>query len=205
MLWLDYCRYNRSLRGSGSLYPQKDLGTFGTPFWMRRGLMLTKEKVADIFKSVVRIFPGMPSYQEREGLRAQDKIIRSQLAARIEEQVEQTQQVIAELTNRAMLKPLAVLDRLSRKLSRLADTIRFASYGYAGLFAAAPVDEQKLAALYDYDLSLHQEIEELAVAMSTLQDQKDEEWEKSSLENINQVIDRLEERIQGRQSIFTQN
>jgi len=38
--------------------------------------MLTKEKVADIFKSIVRIFPGMPSYQEREGLRAQDKVIR---------------------------------------------------------------------------------------------------------------------------------
>ncbi|MBT8406962.1 MAG: hypothetical protein KJP05_05850 [Deltaproteobacteria bacterium] len=167
--------------------------------------MLTKEKIADIFKSVVRIFPGMPSYLEREGLRAQDKIIRSQLAARIEEQVEQTQQVMAELTNRAMLKPLAVLDRLARKLSRLADTIRFASYGYGGLFAAVPVDEQKLAALYDYDLSLHQDIEELAVAMSTLQEQGDEEWEKSSLENINQVVGRLEERIQNRQSIFTQN
>ena len=167
--------------------------------------MLTKEKVAAIFQSVVRIFPGMPSYQEREGLRAQDKIIRLQLAARLEEQAEQMQQVMAELTNRAMLKPLASLDRLARKLSRLADTIRFANYGYAGLFAAAPVDEQKLAELYDYDLSLHQEIEESAVAISTLPQRRDEEWEKSSLENIQQVVGRLEERIQNRQSIFAQN
>ena len=166
--------------------------------------MLTKEKVADIFRTVVRIFPGMPSYQEREALRTQDKIVRSQLAARIEEQVEETQQVMAELTNRAMLKPLAVLDRLARKLSRLADTIRFASYGYAGLFAAAPVDEEKLAALYDYDLSLHQEIEELAVAVSTLEQQSNQEWKKSSLENIQQVVGRLQERIQNRQSVFAQ-
>jgi hypothetical protein len=167
--------------------------------------MLTKEKVADIFKNIVRIFPGMPSYQEREGLRAQDKVIRTQLASRITEQVERIGEIKAELTNRAMLKPLANLDRLARKLMRLADTVRFASYGYGGLFAATPVDEQKLAELYDYDLSLHQEVEELAVAISALGQRQDNEWEKTSLDNIQQVVIRLEERITNRQSLFTQN
>ena len=166
--------------------------------------MLTKEKVADIFRTVVRIFPGMPSYQEREALRTQDKIVRSQLAARIEEQVQQIHQVMAEFTNRAMIKPLSALDRLARNLSRLADTIRFASYGYAGLFTATPLDEQRLAELYDYDISLHQEIEELAVAVSTLEQQSNQEWKKSSLENIQQVVGRLQERIQNRQSVFAQ-
>jgi len=65
--------------------------------------MLTKEKVADIFKSIVRIFPGMPSYQKREGLRAQDKVIRTQLASRLTEQVERVGEITAELTNRAIL------------------------------------------------------------------------------------------------------
>ena len=167
--------------------------------------MLTKEKVAKIFRSIVRIFPGMPSYQEREALRTQDKIIRSQLAARIEEQVQQLHQVMAEFTNRAILKPLSVLDRLARNLSRLADTIRFASYGYAGLFSATPVDEQKLAELYQYDISLHQEIEELAVAVGTLEQMSYEQWQESSIENINQAVGRLEEKIQNRKSIFAQN
>jgi acyl-CoA reductase-like NAD-dependent aldehyde dehydrogenase len=110
-----------------------------------------------------------------------------------------------ELTNRAMLKPLADLDRLSRKLMRLADTIRFASYGYGGLFANIPVDEQKLAELYEYDLTLHQEIEELAVAVSTLKERRDDDWQKDSLEDVQQVLNRLEERIEKRQSVFTQN
>ena len=167
--------------------------------------MLTKEKVADIFKSIVRIFPGMPSYQEREGLRAQDKVIRTQLASRLTEQVERVGEITAELTNRAILKPLASLERLARKLMRLADTIRFANYGYGGLFAATPVDEQKLAELYDYDLSLHQEVEELAVAVSTLRQRQDNEWEKTSLNDIEQLVNRLEERITNRQTIFTQN
>ena len=165
--------------------------------------MLTKEKVAGIFKSVARIFPGIPSYQEREGLRAQDKVIREQLASRITEQAQSLDQTNAELTRRAMLKPLASLDALSRKLMRLSDTIRFASYGYAGLFSKTPVDEQKLAEVYDYDLSLHQEVEELAVAANALQQRRDEEWEKDSLGEFRRAVDRLEKKINHRQFVFT--
>ncbi|MGD8529994.1 MAG: hypothetical protein PVG97_03365 [Syntrophobacterales bacterium] len=196
MLWLDYCNRNLAILGLLSLLLPKGKGD---------GNMLTKEKIAGIFQSIVRIFPGMPSYQEREGLRAQDKVIRLQLASRLEEQDTDIRQIMLELTNRAMLKPLADLDRLSRKLMRLADTIRFASYGYGGLFANIPVDEQKLAELYEYDLTLHQEIEELAVAVSTLKERRDDDWQKDSLEDVQQVLNRLEERIEKRQSVFTQN
>ena len=167
--------------------------------------MLTKEKVAAIFKRVVHIFPGMPSYQEREGLRTQDKIIREQLAARITEQVKHIQEIQSKLTNKAILQPLGHLDRQARKMMRLADTIRFASYGYAGLFAGVKVDEQKLAQLYDYDLSLHREIEELAVAVGNLQQRQDDEWKTASLEDFQQAINRLEESLEKRKSIFSLN
>ncbi|MCK5657877.1 MAG: hypothetical protein KAI21_08550, partial [Deltaproteobacteria bacterium] len=59
--------------------------------------------------------------------------------------------------------------------------------------------------LYDYDLSLHQEIEELAVAVSTLRQSQDDEWEKISVNDIQQLVNRLEERITNRQPMFTQN
>jgi hypothetical protein len=167
--------------------------------------MLTKEKVAAIFKTVVRIFPGMPSYQEREGLRTQDKIIRERLAARIAEQANHMQEIQSKLTNKAILQPLGHLDRETRRMMRLADTIRFASYGYAGLFAGVKVDEQKLAQLYDYDLSLHREIEELAVAVGNLQQRQDDEWKTDSLDDFQQALNRLEEKLEKRKSIFSQN
>jgi hypothetical protein len=167
--------------------------------------MLTKEKVAAVLKSVARIFPGMPSYQEREGLRTQDKIIRERLAARIDEQVNHLQEIQSKLTNKAILQPLAHLDRQARRIMRLADTIRFASYGYAGLFAGVKVDEQKLAQLYDYDLSLHQDIEELAVAIGNLQQRQDDQWKTDSLDDFQQVVKRLEERLEARKAIFSQN
>ena len=167
--------------------------------------MLTKEKVAAVLKSVARIFPGMPSYQEREGLRTQDKIIREQLAARIDEQVNRLQEIQSKLANKAVLQPMAHLDRQSRKIMRLADTVRFASYGYAGLFAGIKVDEQKLAQLYDYDLSLHQDIEELAVAVGNLQQRQDDQWKTDSLDDFQQAVNRLEERIAARKAVFSQN
>jgi hypothetical protein len=167
--------------------------------------MLTKEKVAAVLKSFARLFPGMPSYQEREGLRTQDKIIRERLAARIDEQVNHLQQIQSKLTNKAILQPLAHLDRQVRKIMRLADTIRFASYGYAGLFAGVKVDEQKLAQLYDYDLSLHREIEELAVAIGNLQQRQDDQWKTDSLEDFQQAVNRLEKRLEARKAVFSQN
>jgi hypothetical protein len=167
--------------------------------------MLTKEKVAAIFKGVVRIFPGMPSYQEREGLRTQDKIIREQLAARIVEQANHLQEIQSKLTDKAILQPLSHLDRQARKMMQLADTIRFASYGYAGLFAGIKVDEQKLAQLYDYDLSLHRQIEELAVAVGNLQQRQDDEWKRDSLDDFQQAINRLEESLEKRKTVFSQS
>ena len=104
--------------------------------------------------------------------------------------------------NCALLKPLGNLDALARKLMRLSDTIRFARYGYAGLFSASSVDEEKLAAVYGYDISLHQSVEELAVAVSALNQRQDEEWKTGSLEDMMKVVDSLEESIFARESVF---
>jgi hypothetical protein len=165
--------------------------------------MLTKERLAAKFQEFVRIFPGIPSYQEREGLRAQDKVIRSQLAQRIMEQVEGVNQLMAELTNHADLAQLANLDRLCRKMQRLSDTIRFASYGYGGLFAATPVDEEKLLQLYDYDLSLNRDVEELAMFVGNLKPHSKDDWQEDSLEDFRKLVSRLAERINHRKSLFS--
>jgi hypothetical protein len=165
--------------------------------------MLTKEKLAETFEGLARIFPGIPSYQQREGLRTQDKVIRTELARRIHEQIGRIDHLKAQLTDRAVLAPLADLDRLCRRLQRSADSIRFASYGYAGLFSRAPVDEAKLAELYDYDLTLGKNVEELAGAVDALQQRQEHSWQKGSFQDIGAVVERLEERIAGRESLFT--
>jgi hypothetical protein len=165
--------------------------------------MLTKERLAEKFKGLARLFPGIPSYQEREALRAQDKVIRTGMASRLDQQVQHLDRLKAELTDRGKLSRLAELDTVSRRLQRLADSIRFASYGYAGLFAHLPVDEKKLAELYDYDLSLGQALVELEGAIRTLIQPSETEWQTGPFQEVKNVVDRIDEKIAQRKSVFT--
>jgi len=50
---------------------------------------------------------------------------------------------------------------------------------------------------------LHQEVEELAVGANTLQQRRDDEWQIDSLKEFEQLVNRLEERINSRKSVFT--
>jgi hypothetical protein len=164
--------------------------------------MLTKERLADTFRRLVRAFPGVPSYQDREALRTQDKVVREGLAARLDLQIAQVDRLKSELTNQGVLGPLAELDRLTRRLQRLADTIRFARYGYSGMHAANPVNEAKLADLYEYDLSLADTIHRLAETVTTLKRQPPDAWTKSASTEIGEAVDRLEEKVNGREMFF---
>lgn len=164
--------------------------------------MLTKERLAAKFHGLARLFPGMPSYQEREALRDQDKVIRTQVAGRIDVQTAALDQLKTEFTNRAILSPLATLDTLCRTLQRLADSIRFASYGYAGLLSSMPVNEAKLAELYEYDVSLGRGVEQLEQAVRTLRVLPDDQWQTDSLQETREAVAGLAKRITERESIF---
>ena len=165
--------------------------------------MFAKETLAEKLQTLARIFPGIPSYQEREGLRAQDKVIRAALAARIDQHVGLVDKLKADLTNLARLEHLAQLDMLCRKLQRLADHVRFARYGYAGLFSGLPVDEAKLAELYDYDLSLSQDVQALGDAVKAMIEGAKQDWQPDSVVNVQDIVATLEKRIQERELVFT--
>jgi hypothetical protein len=164
--------------------------------------MLTKERLAETFRHVSRIFPGIPSYQDREALRTQDKVIRGRLAAQLDLQIARVERLKGELTHQGHLGPLADLDRLTRRLQRLTDMIRFARYGYSGMNAANPINEEKLAELYEYDLSLAGAIQGLGDAINALVRRSSDECKEGVPAEVNQVVDRLEDRVNGRENLF---
>jgi hypothetical protein len=164
--------------------------------------MLTKEKLAETFRRVGRIFPGIPSYQDREALRTQDKVIRGGLAAQLDLQIARVDRLKGDLTSQGHLSPLAELDRLTRRLQRLTDMIRFARYGYSGMNATRPINEEKLAKLYEYDLSLADTIKGLGEAINALGQRSGDGWKESAPAEVNQEVDRLEEKINGREDLF---
>jgi hypothetical protein len=106
--------------------------------------------------------PGYAGYKQKELRREADKRLRLLLADAVAAEVRQLNSLKLDLTNRGQLLLLPELERATGKLQRFADTVRTASYGYAGLFDAVRVDEAALDALYAFDLALEGSIERLA-------------------------------------------
>ena len=96
--------------------------------------MGTKETLSKRLERLARFVPGIGSYQDKEGLREGDKKLRDTLALRLDSARKAVEQVIDTLQRDGQLTHLDRLGRLDRKLHHCADSIRFASRGYAGVF-----------------------------------------------------------------------
>src|SRR5437868_3978253 len=106
--------------------------------------------------------PGYRGYRDKELRREADKFLRTRIADAVAGEVRQLNALKLDLTNRGQLMLLPDFERSTLKLQRFADQVRTASYGYAGLFDAARVEEPALNALYDFDLALEAGTERLA-------------------------------------------
>jgi len=98
--------------------------------------------------------PGYSGYKEKENRRAADKLLRDHLADQLGAQRRQLADLQLQLLDSGGLQMMDDLDRAVTKVQKLADTIRTASYGYAGLFDAVTVKEEQLDQLYAFDDSM---------------------------------------------------
>jgi hypothetical protein len=121
------------------------------------------------FENIVEHIPGYKGYKEKELRREADKTQRLFVAERLDGVLAKLDGVKLDLVNRGDLDKLGLIDVTTRKLRTVADKIRFADYGYAGLFDSDKVDQAVLEQLYQFDGQLVtsvNEIETLAGALS---------------------------------------
>jgi hypothetical protein len=119
---------------------------------------------------LVRLVPGLGRYQDREGLRDADKRIRTYVAELLGNLGRELEPAQRRLTEERRLDRLTALDRLGRQVITLADRVRFASYGFAGVFAAHKIREAELGALHGFDARLLDEIPRLQTLLKTVAD-----------------------------------
>jgi len=122
---------------------------------------------AERVERLVRLVPGLGRYQDREGLRDADKRVRTYVAELLGNLGRELEPAQRRLTEERRLDRLTVLDRLGRQLLTLADRVRFASYGFAGVFAVHKIRETELAALHAFDMRLLEEIPRLQTLLKT--------------------------------------
>jgi len=109
--------------------------------------------------------PGFKGYKQKELRREADKLLRMEVAAKLDEQRKRVADLQMQLITGGQIEWLDDLERAVMKLQLLIDRIRTASYGYAGLFDAVKVKEDELDALYDFDNRMLDSVAEIATAV----------------------------------------
>jgi hypothetical protein len=113
-------------------------------------------------ESIGRMIPGYKGYKEKELRREADKLLRLQVAGKLDDQRKRLSELQLQLVNQAQIQYVDDLDRAVTKLQLLIDRIKTASYGYAGLFDAVKVKEEQLDALYEFDTEMLGSVDEIA-------------------------------------------
>lgn len=112
--------------------------------------------------------PGYSGYSDRERRRDIDKLHREHLANRLRGLKGPLSELVRELTSSGRLMEVEPLDRAQRKLDRLENRVRFASYGYAGFFDVVKIEQPELDAIYQFDLALVEHVDKVEAKVGEL-------------------------------------
>jgi hypothetical protein len=119
-------------------------------------------------ESFVGKIPGYKGYKEKEMRREADKLLRETLARRLEEQWRRLPDIQKQLLNSGQIQWLDDIEGATMKLQTFIDRLQTATYGYAGFFDAVRVKEDELDQLYDFDMSLDEQVDAIAAAVDQL-------------------------------------
>ncbi len=106
--------------------------------------------------------PGFRGYQDRELRRDVDKLQREHLSAEIGRLKVAERGKARAYTDAGKIGVLHLFDRLDRRLDGLSQAVRYADYGQSGLFDPVKIYDEELEKLYQFDLSVLDDLAGLA-------------------------------------------
>jgi hypothetical protein len=140
-----------------------DLGdTLGAVFGKEGDLRETVQSALGGLENLTKKIPGYKGYKDKELRREADKLLRMEVAGKLDDQRKRLAELQNRLISQAQIEFLDDLERAVMKLQLLIDRIKTASYGYAGLFDAIKVKEEQLDALYEFDNKMLDFVGEIA-------------------------------------------
>jgi hypothetical protein len=130
----------------------------------RRSVEGERDGLEGLFSKI----PGYRGYKQKENRRAADKLLREHVAGQLDEQRRRLVELQRDMLEGGGLLMLDDMERAVTKVQKLADKIRTASYGYAGLFDAVKVEEQDLDTLYVFDEDMLSHVSNIQSAIDAL-------------------------------------
>lgn len=130
------------------------------------------EKVSGDTDPITKIaskIPGFGGYIERQQRRAADKLLRESVADKYEVLWKRIGNLQQDLVSQGEVTILDDIDTAATKLRTFIDKLRTASYGYSGFFDAVKINEEELAKLYNFDMALLGNIDEVSRAIDNVE------------------------------------
>lgn len=112
--------------------------------------------------------PGFRGFQDRELRRDVDRLQREHLASELGRLKSDLRERARAWTDAGRLGALSGFDRLDRQLDGLSQAVRFADYGATGLFDPVKIGEPELLRLYQFDLSVLDDLAEVERAAAAV-------------------------------------
>ncbi len=142
--------------------------------------------------------PGIKDYRNKDLRRDADYRLRQMIAGGLEEQKAKLYDLQKQLLKSGGLSWVDDVDGAVTKLQTLADRVKTASYGYAGLFNAQKIKDAQLDALHRFDVALMARVQEVKDAIAGL------EAAISQKDGINSAIDGLTAKLTELNNLFSQ-
>ena len=154
-------------------------------------------------EKLINKIPGYHGYKEKEMRRDADKLLRDHIYGVLTEQRRRIEDIQGEL-GVEYIESVEKIGTARRRLQTLADTVRTAAYGYAGLFDAVKVKEEELDALYEFDNELLAESEAIVASVDSLQSAIDNgEGLGGAIRELTETITRLRDKYDRRKDVIT--
>src|SRR5215831_17379963 len=143
--------------------------------------------------------PGYGGYVDKERRRDTDKLHREHLADRLRSFKGPLNDIMRELSNGGRLFEVGPIDHLIKKLDRIENRVRFASYGYSGFFDVVKIDAVRLDSIYQSDLALVERADQVETALNQFKGQAGTaDGLKTGASALDGVLDEFEKAFEGR-------
>jgi len=153
----------------------------------------------NFLEKIASHIPGVAGYREREGRREADRRVREFLAGRLDEGRAGLTALRNTVTDAGQLKMLDAIGRLDRILQKSVSSLRYADYGFSGVFDQLKIREAELDQIYAYDAALVTDVVTLSDALRSISTAAPDE---STLVPLTNAAEQLDQKVARRREIL---
>ncbi len=151
------------------------------------------------FQKLAKAIPGFAGYREAEIRRTADRLVRDHMVKLLDA----TRGDLNDLMRKSGTSDMdmtAKIGEAQRRLTKLRDRVDHAAYGYSGFFDAVKVENEELDRMYDYDMSLMENIADMDATVAKLKDADADDYE-SLLSELAEQMDEFEQMLDDRSEV----